>query len=106
MKREEILEKSRTSKEDEGVQYIENKSRKYGVIAFTTMFFIITIFNHINKIDNDIAKILFLAYLSAEAFGRYKIGNEKFFLVTTIASGLASVLTFIVYAFVTVGVWG
>ncbi len=106
MRREEILEKSRTNKEDEGEHYIENKSRKYGVIAFTTMFFVITIFNHIYKIDNKIASILFLAYLSAEAFGRYKTGNERFFLITTIAGALASVLNFIIYALVAVGVWG
>ncbi len=97
MKKEEILEKSRNSKEDEGEQFIENRSRRYGVTGFMLMFIAITLFNLINNIDNHVASILFFAYVSAEAFCRYRIGKNKFFLLTTICGGGASVLGLVNY---------
>ena len=76
----------------------------YGIIGFTTRFLLVSIFNHINKIDNEIADILFCAYLGAEFFGRYKICKDKFYLGFAIAG--ASIMHFINYALVTIGVWG
>ena len=45
MDREEILKKSRESKEDEGATYAENKGRRYGVAAFCSLFAVIIFFN-------------------------------------------------------------
>ena len=45
-------------------------------------------------------------YLGAKFFGRYKICKEKFYLGFAIAGAGASIMHFINYALVTIGVWG
>ena len=45
MTKEEILERSRKEKKDEGTEYMMNRGRRYGVMAMSSMFIILAVFN-------------------------------------------------------------
>lgn len=92
MKKEEILEKSRESKEDEGTVYAENKGRRYGVAGFCVVFIIIMIFNIFTNQNNFAPYSMFFAYIAAEAYGRYRITKQKSLRATIILGAVASIL--------------
>ncbi|MEA4954533.1 MAG: DUF6442 family protein [Pseudoflavonifractor sp.] len=91
MEKEEILKKSREQKEDEGTVYADNKGRRYGVIAFCSVFIIIMAFNLFTGQNNFVPYSMFFAYMSAEAYGKYRIAKEKALMVTTVLASIASV---------------
>jgi hypothetical protein len=91
MDKEEILKKSREQKEDEGTVYADNKGRCYGVIAFCSVFIIIMFFNIFTKQNNYVPYSMFFAYMSAEAYGKYRVAKEKTFMITTVFASIASI---------------
>lgn len=91
MDKEEILKKSREQKEDEGTVFADNKGRRYGVIAFSSVFIIIMFFNIFTKQNNFVPYSMFFAYMSAEAYGKYRITKSKALMVTTVLASIASV---------------
>ena len=100
MNKEEILKKSRDQKEDEGTIYADNNGRRYGVIAFSSIFIIITFFNLFTKQNNFIPYCMFCAYMSAKAYGKYRATKAKAFMTTTILASFASVAFLICYVLV------
>jgi hypothetical protein len=104
MNKEEILKKSRDQKEDEGTIYADNNGRRYGVIAFSSIFIIITFFNLFTKQNNFIPYCMFFAYMSAEAYGKYRATKVKVFMTTTILASFASVAFLICYVLVVLGI--
>lgn len=91
--KEDILRKSRNSKIDEGMEFIENKGRKIGFIAFCVVFIIIVLFNaFMGKKSNEVAT-LFWAYLACESIPKYKFTHERIYLITIIFGTVASVLS-------------
>ena len=92
MNKDEILEKSRAQKKDEGEEFAENKGRRAGVVAFCIIFIIILFFNTATGQNNFAPYSMFWAYMAAEAYGKYRVTKEKKLLVTLVFAAIASVL--------------
>lgn len=90
MDREEILAKSRKENRDEGLKNAENRGRKIGFTAFSCVFFFIVFFNLFCGKDNYVPIAMFWAFVSAEAYPKYKFTKDKSFLITTICGAMAS----------------
>ncbi len=90
MNREEILEKSRNEKMDEGMVNAENRGRYIGMSAFCLVFIFITIFNLFHGQHNYGPQAMFWAFIAAEAFPKYRFTKQKVYMVTTVAGTFAS----------------
>ncbi|MCC0638340.1 MULTISPECIES: DUF6442 family protein [unclassified Clostridioides] len=93
MNKEEILNKSRQSRKDEGLEYVENKGRKIGYIAFTCVFCFIVIFNAFIGQKSYTVAALFWTFIVAESIAKYQFTRKKqyifvatFSLIVTITS--------------------
>ncbi|MPM95106.1 hypothetical protein SDC9_142257 [bioreactor metagenome] len=104
MDKEEILKKSREQKEDEGTVYADNKGRRYGVIGFCSVFIIIMFFNIFTRQNNFVPYSMFFAYMSAEAYGKYRATKAKALMVTTVLAAIASVAFFACHVLEVLGI--
>jgi len=79
MKREEVLERSRKDKTDEGKEFVFNKGRKTGFIGMLILFCILAVFNlYNNRQETNFALLsMMFGYLSCESFGTYNITKRK-----------------------------
>ena len=102
MNKEDILAKIRQEKNDEGMKYIENKGRKFGVMGFTAIIIFIIIYNLINGLDSYSVFSIFWSYAALESYGKYKILKEKTYLIATIAGIIASLGSLVNYIFTTI----
>lgn len=103
MKREDVLNRSRSSKQDEGVEYAENQGRKVGFIIFTLLFAFLAIFNLFYGETATFYAInsLYFAFSTGEAYGKYRFNKSKLYLVGTIAAGTASLFSVFTYVVTT-----
>ena len=92
-----ILEKAQKESDDEGLQNARNKGRAWGVVAFTAVYVIITIFNFVKDNPNNIPSLFFMAYLAAESIPEFIFTKKKIFLFTSICAGIAAILNLIQY---------
>lgn len=92
-----ILEKAQKESDDEGLQNVKNKGRAWGVVAFTAVYVIITIFNFVKDNPNNIPSLFFMAYLAAESIPEFIFTKKKIFLFTSICAGIAAILNLIQY---------
>lgn len=97
MDKKEILEKAQKESDDEGLQNARNKGRAWGVLAFTVVYVIITIFNSVKDNPNNIPSIFFMAYIAAESIPEFIFTKKKIFLFTSICAGIAAILNLIQY---------
>ena len=104
MEKEEILKMSRSQKEDEGTVYADNKGRRYGVVGFCSIFIIIMFFNLFTNQPNFVPFSMFWAYMSAEAYGKYRITKAKTFLVTVVFAAIASAAFLACHVFEVLGI--
>lgn len=95
--KKEILEKAQKESDDEGLQNAKNKGRAWGVVAFTAVYVIITIFNYVKDNPNDVPSIFFMIYLAAESIPEFIFTKKKIFLFTSICAGIAAILNLIQY---------
>lgn len=95
--KKEILEKAQKESDDEGLQNAKNKGRAGGVLAFTVVYVIITIFNSVKDNPNNIPSLFFMAYLAAESIPEFIFTKKKIFLFTSICAGIAAILNLIQY---------
>ncbi|MCC8022604.1 MAG: DUF6442 family protein [Clostridiales bacterium] len=105
MKREEILEKSRKTKQDEGMVFAGNRGRVIGISAFVVLCAFYFIFTTING-DSDTFRAVssvFWIYIAGESFGKYRFTKQKVYLLTMMAGGLASLLYTVLFIIQTVG---
>lgn len=91
MNKEEILAKSRLEQNDEGIIQAEHRGRKYGLVAFSIVFIIITFVNLFKGQSNYGPMAMFWAFLAAESYPKYKFTNQKAYLISTIAGTIASI---------------
>lgn len=106
MQKDEILERSRNERKDEGMENAENRGRKIGFIIFVCLFIALTLFNIMRgefRTQHAIS-VLFWAFLSAEAYGKYRFAKNKAYLVTAIAGGIASLASLANYIMTVLGV--
>lgn len=103
MNKEEILERSRQSHKDEGVEYAENQGRKIGFGVFVILFAFLVIFNFIYGETNTFYAIssLFWAFMAAEAYAKYRFVKQKAYLVTAVAGSIASFFSVINFVMIT-----
>lgn len=95
--KKEILEKAQKESDDEGLQNARNKGRAWGVLAFTAVYVIITIFNFVKDNPNNIPSLFFMAYIAAESIPEFIFTKKKIFLFTSICAGIAAILNLIQY---------
>lgn len=92
MDKKEILNKSRQSKRDEGLEYAENKGRKLGYIAFSCVFVFIVLFNAIMGQNSYAVSALFWSFISAETIAKYQFTHKKSYLFIVIASAIVTII--------------
>lgn len=92
MNKDEILEKSREEKNDEGLIAAENKGRKIGMIAFTIVFAFTLVFNFFNGNDIYACIAMFWAFFATETYPKYKFTKNKVYLFTTILGATACII--------------
>ena len=97
MNKEEILAKSREAREDEGMTAVENKGRRTGIVAFCCVEVIFLIVDFIFGNESYAPLAMFWAFISAEAYPKYRFTKKKIFLIMTIVAGLASAVNIVSY---------
>lgn len=95
--KKEILEKAQKESDDEGLQNARNKGRAWGVLAFTAVYVIITIFNFVKDNPNNIPSLFFMAYIAAESIPEFIFTKKKIFLFNSICAGIVAILNLIQY---------
>lgn len=92
MDKNEILEMSRKSKNDEGMEHAENQGRKIGLAVFGVLFAFMAVFSLFFWQVGTLYAVssLFWAFLAAEAYAKYRFTKKKVYLASTIAAGIAS----------------
>ena len=95
--KKKILEKAQKESDDEGLQNARNKGRAWGVVAFTAVYVIITIFNFVKDNPNNIPSLFFMAYIAAESIPEFIFTKKKIFLFTSICAGIAAILNLVQY---------
>lgn len=95
MNKEEILNKSRQSKKDEGLEYIENKGRKIGYIAFIFVFSFIIIFNALVGQKSDAIGALFWTFMVAENIAKYQFTHDRKNLIAAIGFSILTIFLLI-----------
>lgn len=104
MDKDEILQKSREQKEDEGVVFADNNGRRFGVIGFCSVFIIIMLFNLFTGQNNHVPFSMFWSYSSAEAYGKYRVTQKKVYMTTTILAAVASLCSLACHIINTLGI--
>lgn len=95
MNKEEILNKSRQSNNDEWLEYIENKWRKIGYSIFAGVSFFILIFSFFTGQENDAVFALVWTFGAAENTVKYQFTRDKGNLILAVASLILTILSLI-----------
>jgi len=104
VKKEEILEKSRAAKKDEGMEYAENEGRKIGLITFHLMAAILALCAAFAARSEQTPAILAVVSLSstfwfAEEYAKYRFFKKRACQIRAIVwaiCGLLALIWFIV----------
>lgn len=91
MNKDEILAKSRSEKQDEGVEYIASHGRRYGVVGMTAMFLLLAIYNLYHGDSCNQILAMYWTYLGFESWGRYRVDHRPFRLVLSIIGVCAGI---------------
>lgn len=98
--KEKILEQSRNSNTDEGVEYFEIQGYKLGLSVCSALFIFITFFNALSENPHNYGvSALYWAFIAASVIPKYKFTQKKSYLAITVICGIASIaslMTFIV----------
>ena len=97
MEKQDILEKSRREKTDEGVAYAENEGRRYGEISFCLLIIAVLVYDFAKGLDNYLPMSLLWAYLAAQALGKYQARRERRFLWGIVFGAVASLCFLLCY---------
>jgi hypothetical protein len=91
-RKEEILAKSRNSKQDEGKEFVEKKANRIGAVAFGVIALILLVFSVPSQMNvvNTIAALSF-AFCIGGCIAPYRFTKKKSYLVGAIASAVAAI---------------
>lgn len=98
MNKDEILNKSRESKKDEGAEFIESKGVQLGLVIFIVISFFMIIFNEVVGLKSFDIYTLTLIFLSTESITKYRFTHKKRYVIITIfyvTLGIISLLAYI-----------
>jgi hypothetical protein len=92
MNKEEILEMSRKSNRDEGMEHAENQGRKIGFIVFSALFVVLALFSLFFWQQSALYAVsaLFWVFLATEAYAKYRFTRKNVYLVSMIAGYFTS----------------
>jgi len=93
MKKEEILEKSRLEKQDEGQKDIEMKSNRYGEVGLVICFIVLIVFKTFKSLPIQDLLSLFWAYLGMKNVYVYQRDKTKTNLIAAVC-GMISAVSF------------
>lgn len=79
MKKEDILRLSRNEGKDEGVQYVHDQGRLFGVIGMVGIFIILSVYYLYTKQSKNVYPLLSMmfGYLCFESYGIFKAGKNR-----------------------------
>jgi len=98
MERNEILNRNKAGKpKDEGLEYIEDKSRRYGEIGFTVIFILLVFYNFAKGLPIYDLLAVFWGYLGMSYVYKYRTFKTKAYLVTAICGMIAAVVFLLDY---------
>jgi len=98
MERNEILNRNKESKsKDEGLEYIEDKSRRYGEMGFTVICMLLIIYNFAKGLPIYDLMAVFWGYLGMSYVYKYRAFKTKAYLVTAICGIIAAVVFLLDY---------
>ena len=99
MNRDEVLERSRKEMKDEGMVAAENTWRKIGYFAFMIVHLFLISFNWYIKEGQTVIALnaLFFVFPTFETYGKYRFTKNRWYLVTSIMSGIASLTSLLLY---------
>ena len=102
MEREEILRRNRAAHEkDEGEQYVEMKSRRYGEIGLCAFFILMMVYKLAKGLPaNDLLAVIW-GYLGVSFVSKYRLSGNKKFLTSAICGIIAAISFGIAYVFQT-----
>lgn len=98
MDRNEILTRNKECKpKDEGIEHVENKSRRYGEIGFMVVFMLLVFYNFAKGLPIYDLLAIFWGYLGMSYVYKYRIFKTKAYLVTAICGMIAAVVFLLDY---------
>lgn len=84
MNKDEILNRSRQSKKDEGVDFVQNEGVRFGFYVFVIVSFFMVIFNQFIGVKSfDIFALIFV-FESTESMTKYKFTHKKRYIISTV----------------------
>ncbi|MCL1882356.1 MAG: DUF6442 family protein [Defluviitaleaceae bacterium] len=106
-RKEEILAKNRNSKEDEGLEFAENRGRKIGYIAFVVVLVFLTLTNTFleggtPETGSAIAALAF-AFTAADCYARYQFRKKVWYAVIAVTATVAVIVFCAFFVIATVG---
>lgn len=99
MKKEEILERSRNEKRDEGKEFTFDSGRKFGAVGMLIIFSFLGFYNlyHNLRETNYALLAMFFGYLGCESIGIYHITRKTKDFINIIVACLLSICFMILY---------
>lgn len=92
MERDDILNRNKASKsKDEGVEYIKDKSRRYGEAGFCIFIVLLIVFNFIKGHPSNDLQAVFWGYIGVGQVYRYKVLKTKTSLVIAVCGIIAAI---------------
>lgn len=93
--KKDILNKSRNSSTDEGLEYFENKGLRIGYTTFYFVAIFMIIFNkYIGKESDSIFTLLWI-FFAVDSISKFKFTHKKFYLFGSIISLILMVYSFV-----------
>ena len=94
MEKDEILKKSRNSKQDEGKEFAETQAIRFGLVLFATVAGCIAIFC---VTQQDIKSFyltmgLILTFAASISFGRFYWAGKKIYIIGIIVCAIAAIV--------------
>ncbi len=103
MTKDEILQKSRAQKEDEGVIYMQNKGYSFGIVGLSILFFALAIiYLFVGGHNLNVPFAMMCGYQGSENIGRFVAGREAKNLVWGIVLSILSLTFLAAYLFIDV----
>lgn len=97
MDKNEILEKSRTEGQDEGMVRAVEKGRRFGEVAFLTMTIVLILLKSYFGDRGSDVQALFWAFIAAASWPKYRFTGQKALLLTTILGGVCALANLAAY---------
>ena len=97
MEKEEVLAMSRKEKTDEGLVAVENRGRRLGIVAISIVLLVMMVINFIAGESNFGLLALYLSFLAADTYPRYRFTRNSSYLISAILCAVATLCCLTAY---------